>query len=134
MNIALIADDSRKELMVQFCIAYCGILSKHQICATGTTGQIVHDATGLNIICFSAAQGGDQQITSRIAYNEIDLVLYFRDPESRDFFKSESSDVLRYCDIHNIPFATNVATAEMLILGLQRGDLDWRDIVNPKKK
>ena len=81
MNIALIAHDAKKELMVQFCIAYCGILSRHNLCATGTTGKLVSEATGLEIVKFlSGSQGGDQQIASRISYNEIDLLLVFRDP------------------------------------------------------
>ena len=79
MNIALIAHDRKKELMVQFCMAYCGILAKHDICATGTTGKFVEEATGLKIDkCLAGMQGGEEQIASRVAYNEIDLVLFFR--------------------------------------------------------
>lgn len=129
MNIALIADDAKKELMVQFCIAYCGILSRHTLLATGTTGKTVSEATGLNIIRFlGGSQGGSQQIAARIGCDEIDLVLFFRDPLNS---KEEADDqvMLRLCDVHNIPVATNIATAEMLIHGLERGDLDWRDIV-----
>jgi len=129
MNIALIADDAKKELMVQFCIAYCGILSRHTLLATGTTGKTVSEATGLNIIRFmGGSQGGSQQIAARIGCDEIDLVLFFRDPISS---KEEADDqvMLRLCDVHNIPVATNIATAEMLIHGLERGDLDWRDIL-----
>lgn len=133
MNIALIAHDKKKELMVQFCIAYCGILSKHSLCATGTTGKLVAEATGLTITRFmSGAQGGDQQIGARIAYNEIDLVLLFRDPLTPGPHEPDAA-LLRLCDVHNIPIATNAATAEVLLHGLERGDLDWRDIVNPKK-
>lgn len=133
MNIALIAHDKKKELMVQFCIAYCGILSRHNLCATGTTGKLVREATGLDVKCFlSGMQGGEQQIGARIAYNEIDLLLFFRDPLSAQESEPDVQSILRLCDIHNIPAATNVATAEVLIHGLDRGDLDWRDIVNPK--
>jgi methylglyoxal synthase len=128
MTIALIAHDSKKELMVQFCIAYAGILSKHELCATGTTGKLVSEATGLKVQRFlTGKQGGDQQIGARITYNEIDMVLFFRDPMSST--TPQDGDVmtlLRLCDINNVPMATNVATAEMLILGLERGDLDWR--------
>lgn len=132
MNIALMAHDGKKELMVQFCIAYCGILSGHSICATNTTGKLVAEATGLPITLYlSAAQGGSQQIGARIAYNEIDLVLVFCDPSGREDFTA-LNEISRLCDQYNIPFATNVATAEVLIQGLKRGDLDWRDIVNPK--
>ena len=134
MNIALIAHDAKKELLVQFCIAYCGIISRHDICATGTTGKLVKEATGLEINCFlSGSQGGGQQIGARLAYNEIDLVLFFCDPLHPESYETEVFSLLRLCDMHNIPIATNVATAEVLVRGLERGDLDWRDIVNPKK-
>lgn len=134
MNIALIAHDKKKELMVQFCIAYCGILSHHNLCATGTTGKLVAEATGLDVKSFlSGPQGGEQQIGARIAYNEIDLLLFFRDPLTAQEYEPDIQSVLRLCDMHNIPAATNVATAEVLIHGLDRGDLAWRDIVNPKQ-
>jgi len=133
MNIALIAHDKKKELMVEFCIAYRGILSEHNIVATGTTGSLVIEATGLSVHRFlSGPQGGDQQIGARIAYNEIDLLLFFRDLLSMQQHEPEVGALLRLCDLQNIPVATNVATAEVLVQGLARGDLDWRDIVNPK--
>lgn len=134
MNIALIAHDTKKELMVQFCIAYCGVLSKHNLCATGTTGKMVAEATGLNVQRYlSGSQGGDQQIAARISCNEIDLLLFFRDPVSVKSHEPNDMNLLRLCDVHNIPVATNIATAEALIHALERGDLDWRDIVNPTK-
>lgn len=134
MNIALIAHDTKKELMVQFCIAYCGVLSKHNLCATGTTGKMVAEATGLNVQRYlSGSQGGDQQIAARISCNEIDLLLFFRDPISVKPHEPNDMNLLRLCDVHNIPVATNSATAEALIHALERGDLDWRDIVNPTK-
>ncbi len=128
MNIALIAHDEKKELMVQFCIAYCGILSKHSLCATGTTGKLVSEATGLQVQRFlTGRQGGDQQIGARITYNEIDMVIFLRDPLD-PMSDTDIQGLLRLCDLNTIPMATNVATAEMLILGLERGDLDWRNI------
>jgi len=131
MNIALMSHDHKKELMVQFCIAYCGVLSKHTVCATNTTGRLVAEATGLPVRLFlSHAHGGSQQIGARIAYNELDMVLCFDDPNT----KEPSPDIIyisRLCDQNNVPFASNIATAEMLVLGLARGDLDWRMIVNP---
>lgn len=134
MNIALIAHDTKKELMVQFCIAYCGVLSKHNLCATGTTGKMVAEATGLNVQRYlSGSQGGDQQIAARISCNEIDLLLFFRDPISVKPHEPNDMNLLRLCDVHNIPVATNIAAAEALIHALERGDLDWRDIVNPTK-
>lgn len=133
MNIAIIAHDAKKELMAQFCIAYCGILSKHNICATGTTGKIVAEATGLKIHRFlNGSQGGDEQIGASIACNEIDLLLFFRDPLTAKPSEPNEETLLRLCDVHTIPVATNIATAEALIHSLARGDLDWRDIVNPK--
>ena len=134
MNIALIAHDTKKKLMVQFCIAYRGVLSKHNLCATGTTGKMVAEATGLNVQRYlSGSQGGDQQIAARISCNEIDLLLFFRDPISVKPHEPNDMNLLRLCDVHNIPVATNIATAEALIHALERGDLDWRDIVNPTK-
>lgn len=133
MNIAITSHDAKKELMVQFCIAYCGVLSRHKLCATGTTGKMVSEATGLEIQKFlSGSQGGDQQISARIACNEIDLLLFFRDPLNPKAGEPDEASLLRLCDVHNIPVATNIATAEALIHSLDRGDLDWRDIVNPK--
>jgi len=135
MDIALIADDTKKELMTQFCIAYCGILSKHNICATGTTGKYVSEATGLEIERLLAGEhGGQQQITSKISYNEIDVLLYFRStsPSMDPAIEESDYNLLRMCDVHNVPVATNIATAEVLICALERGDLDWREIVNPR--
>ncbi len=132
MNIALLAHDKKKELMVQFCIAYCGILSKHNLCATGTTGRLISEATGLEITRFlPGEQGGDQQIAARIAYNEIDLVLFFRDPSETVAGETEIIPMLSLCDTHNVPIATNIATAEILVNGLARGDFSWRENVNP---
>ena len=130
MTIALIAHDAKKELMVQFCIAYCGILSRHNLVATGTTGKIVSEATGLEITRFLAgSQGGAQQIASRIGCNEIDLLLMFRDPLNPKPYEPNEHDLLRLCDVHNVPVATNIATAESLVRGLERGDLDWRELI-----
>ncbi|MDD5923806.1 MAG: methylglyoxal synthase [Clostridia bacterium] len=130
MNIALIAHDKKKELMVQFCIAYSGILNKHTLCATGTTGKMISEVSGLQIQRFlSGAQGGAQQISARISCNEIDMLLFFRDPLVVKDERSSDLEILRICDMHSIPVATNIATAEVLIHGLERGDLDWRNIV-----
>jgi len=131
MNIALISHDSKKELMTQFCIAYCGILSRHSLYGTGNTARLVSDATGLRIVSFlPGAQGGAQQIGAKIACGEIDLLLIFRDPITPKPNELNEGDLLRLCDVHTIPVATNIATAEALIHALERGDLDWRDIVN----
>ena len=132
MNIALMAHDNRKELMVQFCTAYCGILAKHTLCATARTGQQIADATGLTIHRFlSFSHGGGQQIAARIAYNEIDMVLFFTDP-GNPAYEDDLHYICRLCDQNNVPSATNLGTAEMLIQGLARGDLDWRNILYPR--
>ena len=132
MNIAIMSHDNRKDLMVQFCTAYAGILSQHNLYATNTTGHMVAEATGLKVHCFlSYAHGGSQQIGARIAYNEIDLVLCFDDPRNKAP-NEDIANIYRLCDQNNIPYASNLASAEMLVLGLARGDLDWRNIVNPK--
>ncbi|MCD8147619.1 MAG: methylglyoxal synthase [Clostridiales bacterium] len=134
MNIALLADENKQELMVQFCIAYCGILAKHTICATNTTGRMVAEATGLDIkLCLSHEHGGSQQIGARISYNEIDMVLFFTGPKNDDYV-DDLKYICHLCDIGNVPVATNIATAEMLIMGLNRGDLDYREILYPRNK
>lgn len=135
MNITLLAHDKKKELMVQFCTAYKSILAKHRLSATATTGRLVADATGLPITLFlSHNQGGHQQVDARIAYNEIDLVLMFTDPNSIDPWEDQQIvQTIHLCDTHNVPVATNLASAEMLILGLQRGDLDWREMMRRKR-
>lgn len=133
MNIALMSHDRKKELMVQFCTAYCGILSKHTVCATNTTGRMVADATGLPVNLFlSHEHGGIEQIGQRITYNEIDMVLFFNSPLDEDLDK-DAMYIMRLCDQHSVPFASNVATAELLIHGLARGDLDWREVMNPNR-
>ena len=132
MEIAIIADDSKKELITQFCIAYCGILSKHNICATAVTAKYISEATGLSIDkLMSGEQGGEEQVASRIAYNEIDVLLYFRDTRPDARYNPAEHELLRLCDQNNIPVATNIATAEVIVTALDRGDLDWREIYNP---
>ena len=132
MEIALIAEDKKKELLNQLCIAYCGILSKQKICATGKTGKIVSEATGLQIECLlPGSHGGVQQITSRVSYDEVDVVIFFRDSSVESSRNEISNELLRLCDIHNIPVATNIASAEVIIRGIERGDIDWRELINP---
>ena len=133
MEIAIIAHDLKKELMTQLCIAYCGILSRHKLCATGITAKYISEATGLEIErLLSGTQGGEQQIASRISYNEIDALLYFRDTRPNAEIPEVELELLRLCDLYNVPVATNIATAEVLITAIDRGDLDWREIVNPR--
>lgn len=132
MEIAIIAADTKKELITQFCIAYCGILSKHNLCATSITAKYISEATGLKIErMLTGEQGGEQQIATRIAYNEIDILLCFRDTRADKPYIEEEQELLLACDRYNIPVATNIATAEVLITALERGDLDWRNFLNP---
>jgi methylglyoxal synthase len=134
VNIAFLAHDKKKELMVQFCTAYKSILAKHNLYATATTGRLIADNAGLPVtLLLSHKQGGHQQINARIAYNEIDLVLLFNDPNSVDAWEDgQLLETIRYCDKQNVPIATNLASAEMAIMGLQRGDLDWREVMRSK--
>ena len=139
MEIAIIAHDMKKELITQFCIAYCGILSKHNICATSITAKYISEATGLKIEkLLSGGQGVEEQIASRIAYNEIDILIYFRDTRPVSSYSENSShdkierELLLMCDRYNIPVATNIATAEVIIMALERGDLDWREVVKER--
>lgn len=128
MTIALIAHDDKKELMTEFCNAYCGILSHHTIVATGVTGKHIEDEIGLKIKkLLPGAHGGSEQLSSLISCNEIDLLLFFRDPIHPKAYEPSANDLLRLCDVHNIPAATNIATAESLVRGLERGDLSWRE-------
>jgi len=129
MTIAILAHDSRKELALQFCTAYSAILSKNVVIATGTTGRMLAQTTGLPVHCYlSGKLGGVQQITSRVACDEVDLVLFFRDPMSNSQYEPDVHAIARLCDMHNIPVATNLATSELLIKSLDRGDLDWREM------
>ena len=134
MNVAIIAENSKKELMIQFCIAYCGILAKHNIFATRTTGKMVADATGLDVHCLLPGTGGEEQISARCAYNEIDLVIMLRDPMNDYSQTRHHTEIVRNCDMNTIPIATNLASAEVLVCALDRGDLDWREFVNPMFK
>lgn len=127
MNIALIAHDNKKELMEAFCIAYKFVLTKHKLFATGHTGAIISEATNLEVHTLDFGKLGVQQIIARIAYNEMDLVIYFADPEEME--ESSLAQLWALCDQNNIPIATNLATAEILINGLQRGDFEWRELL-----
>ena len=129
MRIALIAHDSRKELMAQFCTAYVRILSENELIATGVTGKVVREATGLPVHClYAGARGGAEQIAAMIACGEVDMLLFFRDPIGARPDEPNAVTLLRLCDMHTIPVATNIATAEVLIHGLERGDLAWIEL------
>ena len=128
MNIGLIAHDAKKKLMQNFCIAYRGILSKNELYATGTTGRLIEEVTNLNVHKYIAGHlGGEQQLGSQIENNDIDMVIFLRDPLHPKAHEPDIKNIFLLCDMHNIPLATNLATAELLIKALDRGDLDWRE-------
>lgn len=130
MNVGLIAHNAKKKLMQNFCIAYRGILSKNELYATGTTGRLIEEVTNLNVHKYLAGHlGGAQQLCSQIEHNQMDMVIFLRDPQSMSNNEPDINNVLRLCDTYNIPVATNLATAELLIKALERGDLDWRHYV-----
>ncbi len=129
MHIGLIAHDAKKKLMQNFCIAYRGILCKHELYATGTTGRLVEEVTNLNIHKFLAGHlGGEQQMGAQIEHNQLDLVIFLRDPLKPKSHEPDVARTVKLCDVHNIPLATNLATAELLIKSLERGDLEWREM------
>ena len=129
MNIGLIAHESKRKLMQNFCIAYRGSLSKHKLFATGTTGRLIEEVTNLSIHKYLAGNlGGEQQIGAQIEHNEIDLMIFLRDPAAPDLHKPDINYIVRLCDTFNIPLATNLATAELLIKSLDRGDMEWREM------
>nr|WP_255351292.1 methylglyoxal synthase [Caloranaerobacter sp. TR13] len=135
MKIALIAHDKKKKQIVNFTLAYKDILKNHKLYATGTTGKLINEATGLDIHRFlSGPLGGDQQIGALVANNEIDLVIFLRDPLTAQPHEPDILALMRLCDVHGIPLATNIATAELLIKSMQRGDLDWRKIINKHQR
>lgn len=134
MHIAIIADDNKKELMAQFCIAYYGTLCHHNLYATHTTGKYIADATGLELEYFLADRAGIEQIASCVSYNEIDAVFYFRSTDPSKEISEPEENLLRLCDVHNIPLATNIATAETLVTALDAGTLNWREIINPRSE
>lgn len=129
MNIVLIAHDAKKKLMQNFCIAYRGILSKNDLYATGTTGRLIEEVTNLTVHKYLAGHlGGEQQVSAQIEQNLIDLVIFLRDPLNPKTHEPDVNNVFRLCDMYNIPLATNLASAELLIKALDRGDLEWREI------
>lgn len=135
MNIALIAHDNKKKQLINFSIAYKNILEKHSLFATGTTGKVISEATGLEIKRYlSGPLGGDQQIGAKVAKNEMDLIIFMRDPLTAQPHEPDVQALLRLSDVHSIPIATNIATAELLIKALERGDMHWRDIIKQSEK
>jgi methylglyoxal synthase len=131
VNIALIAHDRKKDIIINFAIAYKHILEEHRIVATGTTGKLIQEATGLSIHRVqSGPLGGDQQIGAEIANNNMDLVIFLRDPLTAQPHEPDILALLRLCDVYKIPVATNIATAEILIRAMEKGEFHWREIIS----
>ena len=134
MNIALIAHDRKKDEMVNFTIAYEHVFIGHNLYATGTTGTRIMEQTELKVHRFmSGPLGGDQQIGALVASNEMDLIIFFRDPLMAQPHEPDITALLRLCDVQGIPVATNIATAEILVKALDRGDFAWREVVHKYK-
>ena len=128
MNIALIAHDAKKKLMQNSCIAYRGIISKNELYAPGTTARLVEEVTNLTVHKYLAGHlGGEQQLCAQIEHNQLDLVIFLRDPLTQKHHEPDVNNVVKYCDVYNIPLATNLATAELLVKSLDRGDMEWRE-------
>lgn len=135
MNIALIAHDKKKQSMIDFSIAYTHVLKDHALFATGTTGTLIEEATSLPIRKFQSGPiGGDQQIGALVANNEMDMIIFFRDPLTAQPHEPDVSALMRLCDVHLIPLATNIAAAEIMIRGVERGDFTWREVLKNQKE
>ena len=133
MNIALIAHDEMKNTMVGFCIGYENILENYGLYATGTTGKRIEDETKLKIKRLASGPlGGDQQIGSLVVSQEIDLVIFLRDPMTAQAHEPDIQALIRLCDVYHVPIATNLASAEIFIKALDRGELSWREIRKTK--
>ncbi|WP_347318964.1 methylglyoxal synthase [Rossellomorea sp. RS05] len=131
MNIALIAHDKKKDDLIRFVLAYQPIFEQHSLFATGTTGTRITTETGLPVHRFrSGPLGGDQEIGAYIANDKMDLVLFFRDPLTAQPHEPDVSALIRLCDVYCVPLATNMGSAEVLVKGLERGDIEWRSIIN----
>lgn len=135
MKIALIAHDRKKPMMVKLATAYQTILEKHELFATGTTGAKITEATGLKVPRFkSGPLGGDQQIGAMISEDELDLVIFLRDPLAAQPHEPDVTALIRLSDVYEIPLATNIGTAEVLLRGLEAGFLDFRKVVHELEK
>jgi len=134
LHIAFIAHDRKKEEMVNFVTAYEHVFKPYQLYSTGTTGQRIMEKTELQIHRFmSGPLGGDQQIGALVAENTMDFIIFLRDPLMAQPHEPDIIALLRLCDVQGIPVATNIATAEILVRALERGDFAWRELVHKYK-
>ena len=129
MRIALIAHDKKKQKMINLASQFKEVLATHEIYATGTTGTMIMGETGIHINRMkSGPLGGDQQIGSMIANSELDLVIFLRDPLTAQPHEPDVSALLRLCDVTNIPLATNISSAEIMLRALERNEIPCRKI------
>ncbi len=129
MKIIILADNRKNELLVNFCIAYKQILGRHDLLSVSNNVRVIEQASGLKITGIATdVQGGLNQLAARAEFNEVDAVIYIRDPQVGNY--DDANILMRACDQNNIPFASNLASAELLILAIDRGDLDWRELVH----
>ena len=129
MNIGLIAHDGKKKELIEWCDRNKEVLQGHFLCGTGTTARLIAEKTGLPVKGYcSGPLGGEQQMASQIEHNLIDMVIFLRDPQNQQLHEPDIFNVMHLCDVHNIPLATNLATAELLVKALERGDLEWREM------
>ncbi|RAV15355.1 methylglyoxal synthase [Paenibacillus contaminans] len=134
MNIALIAHDAKKEELVNFVIAYSGVFGRHTVFATGATGAMIVEEAKLKVSRLKPGPlGGDQQIGALVAQNEIDAVIFLRDPLAALAHEPDVTALLRLCDVQCVPVASNIATAELLVKSLERGDFAWREVIHKYK-
>jgi methylglyoxal synthase len=134
LKIAFIAHDRKKDEIVNFVLAYEHVFEGHELYSTGTTGQRIMDVTNLKIHRYmSGPLGGDQQIGAMVAQDELDLILFMRDPLMAQPHEPDITALLRLCDVYGIPVATNIATAEVLVKAIDRGDFAWRALVHKYK-
>jgi len=128
MKIAVLADNRKNELLVNFCIAYRQLLAKHSLVFIHNTAMLLESLADLDVMGISTDySGGFDQLASRASFNEIDCVIYLRDTQDNAY--DIPNPLLKACDYNSIPYATNLASAEILILAIDRGDLDWRELV-----
>ena len=135
MNIALIAHDEMKDTMIGFCIAYERILKNYGLYGTGTTGKRIMDETSLDVNRLASGPlGGDQQIGALIVSQDIDLVIFLRDPLTSQAHEPDIQALIRLCDVYCVPVATNLASAEIFIKALDRGEFSFREVRKTKSQ
>lgn len=129
MKIVLLADHRKNELLLNFCVAYSQILARHELFSLFHTARLLENSSDLKVYGLPTdIVGGLDQLASRVMYNEIDAVIYLRDPQQGSY--EDHNPLMKSCDTNMIPYASNLAAAEILVLAIDRGDLDWRNLIH----